>query len=283
MAPHVPVPQHSATGWVYDLVLKIFSSMVGLFFREIQFRGTWRVPSRGPIILVAGPHSNQVSRSLLEKPIHAETCDFIFLLKLPLTWNQFVDSVILMRILRSLNRRISWLMAEKSFHRPFVGAMARLIGAVPVSRAMDLAKAGEGTIYLPEPVISPLLLRGIGTDFTGPAFKAGCSIYLPTINGEAHKLDIAEIRGPTELILKLAPGHSDALFQLTGKRHPTINQSPREFKGSKFKVSPHVDQTEVYNAVFETLDGGGCIGIFPEGGSHDRTSMLPLKGSLRFL
>jgi 1-acyl-sn-glycerol-3-phosphate acyltransferase len=69
MAPHVPVPQHSATGWVYDLVLNIFSSMVGLFFREIQFRGIWRVPSQGPIILVAGPHSNQVSRSLLEQPV----------------------------------------------------------------------------------------------------------------------------------------------------------------------------------------------------------------------
>jgi glycerol-3-phosphate O-acyltransferase/dihydroxyacetone phosphate acyltransferase len=202
----------------------------------------------------------------------------IFLLDLLLTWNQFVDSVILMRILRSLNRRISWLMAEKSFHRPFVGAMAKLIGAVPVSRAMDLAKPGEGTIYLPEPATSPLLLRGIRTDFTGPTFKAGCSIYLPTINGEAHRLDIAEIHGPTELTLKLTPSHSDVLFQLTGRRIPTTDQGPREFKGSKFKISPHVDQTEVYTAVFETLDIGGCVGIFPEGGSHDRTSMLPLKG-----
>jgi glycerol-3-phosphate O-acyltransferase/dihydroxyacetone phosphate acyltransferase len=170
-------------------------------------------------------------------------------------------------------------MAEKSFHRPFLGTMGKLIGAVPVSRAMDIARPEGGTIYLPESAINPLLLRGIGTDFTGPGFKAGCSIYLPTINGEAHKLEIAEILGPNELILKLAPGHNDAIFQLTGTRHPT-DPSPREFKGSKFKVSPHIDQTEVYNTVFKTLNAGGCIGIFPEGGSHDRTSMLPLKGSL---
>jgi hypothetical protein len=51
-----------------------------------------------------------------------------------------------------------------------------------------------------------------------------------------------------------------------------------EFKGSKFKVAPHVDQTQVYNAVFKRLQTDGYIGIFPEGGSHDRPKMLPLKG-----
>jgi glycerol-3-phosphate O-acyltransferase/dihydroxyacetone phosphate acyltransferase len=38
-----------------------------------------------------------------------------------------------------------------------------------------------------------------------------------------------------------------------------------------------VDQSRVYNAVFQALKHGQCIGIFPEGGSHDRTDLLPLK------
>eukprot|EP01017_Pseudomicrothorax_dubius_P006599 TRINITY_DN1191_c0_g4_i3.p1 TRINITY_DN1191_c0_g4~~TRINITY_DN1191_c0_g4_i3.p1 ORF type:complete len:395 (+),score=74.35 TRINITY_DN1191_c0_g4_i3:405-1589(+) len=33
----------------------------------------------------------------------------------------------------------------------------------------------------------------------------------------------------------------------------------------------------MYNAVWTALDQGQCIGIFPEGGSHDRTDLLPLK------
>lgn len=51
-------------GWLYDLILRIFSLTVDLFFREIQVRGAWRVPSGGPVILVAAPHSNQVDFSL---------------------------------------------------------------------------------------------------------------------------------------------------------------------------------------------------------------------------
>lgn len=38
-----------------------------------------------------------------------------------------------------------------------------------------------------------------------------------------------------------------------------------------------VDQTVVYAKVLDKLAEGGAIGIFPEGGSHDRTDLLPLK------
>jgi len=49
-------------------------------------------------------------------------------------------------------------------------------------------------------------------------------------------------------------------------------------EGSEYYCIPHIDQSQVYNAVFETLNAGRCIGIFPEGGSHDRTEIMPLKG-----
>jgi glycerol-3-phosphate O-acyltransferase/dihydroxyacetone phosphate acyltransferase len=53
--------------------------------------------------------------------------------------------------------------------------------------------------------------------------------------------------------------------------------------GIAYKVAPHVDQSEMYDAVFRSLSGGGCIGIFPEGGSHDRPSMLPLKAGIAII
>jgi glycerol-3-phosphate O-acyltransferase/dihydroxyacetone phosphate acyltransferase len=174
-----------------------------------------------------------------------------------------------MNIMKSLNRRVSWLMAEKSFDKPIIGFLAKLIGAVPVSRAMDSIKTAEGTVHLPDPSGNPRLLAGIGTKFDGPGVEVGGSIYLPAINGESQKLDIAEICGAEKIILKVAPTAKDVLHQLS------------QPAGTSFKVAPHVDQTEVYNAVFERLRRDGCIGIFPEGGSHDRPDMLPLKGTSR--
>lgn len=168
--------------------------------------------------------------------------------------------------MRSLNRRVSWLMAEKSFKQSVIGPLAVGIGAVPVSRAMDITKAGEGTIYLPTSIEGSKTLRGVGTSFQGPDFQVGGSIYLPSTNGEPCKLDIVKILGPDELIIKTAPTDPEVLAQLSGP------------VGTKFKVAPHVDQTAVYNAVFERLRKDGCIGIFPEGGSHDRSDLLPLKG-----
>ena len=168
--------------------------------------------------------------------------------------------------MRSLRRRVSWLMAAKSFSLPIVGPLARGVGAVPVSRAMDNARAAEGTIYLPDPIENPKLLRGVGTRFEDSTFQVGGSIYLPTVNGQSQKLVIADIRGKNEILLKLVPSNPDAFLQLSGP------------PGTKFKVSPHINQTQVYENVFQCLRQEGCIGIFPEGGSHDRSDLLPLKG-----
>lgn len=200
---------------------------------------------------------------------------------------QFVDSLVLMRVIRSeAQRRISWLIAEKSFRRKFIGILARGIGTLPVARAMDNLKFGTGTVYLPDPVNQPTLLRGVGTNFEGKGFEVDGTIALPTVNGTSHSTVIAEIKGPEELILKKAFKHRDALFQLTGRQDidqdgnfaGDASEQVSDFKGTKFKVAPHVDQTAVYQAVFKRLGAGGCVGIFPEGGSHDRTTLLPLKG-----
>jgi glycerol-3-phosphate O-acyltransferase/dihydroxyacetone phosphate acyltransferase len=140
-------------------------------------------------------------------------------------------------------------MAAKSFDKPIIGPLATLIGAVPVSRVMDIIKTGEGTVHLLDPDGNPRLLGGSGTKFNGPAFEVGGSIYIPAINGESQKFDIAEICGPEKIILKVAPAAKDVLDQLS------------QPGGTGFKVAPHVDQTDVYNAVFERLRRDGCIGI----------------------
>lgn len=191
-------------------------------------------------------------------------------------------------------RRIAFLIAAKSLKRKFIGTVAALAGSVGVGRALDSVKAATGKIYLPDPDHDPTLLRGVGTNFEGSEFQVGGLIVLPSVNNEAANAEISEIVGPEEIRLKRPFKGDVALRQLTGREikdedGSTMNgdvekqiQRARDNDGTSFKVAPKVDQTKVYDAVFHKLSQGGCIGIFPEGGSHDRTELLPLKGKVLF-
>ena len=191
---------------------------------------------------------------------------------------------------REAHRRIANLIAEKSMRRKFIGAVVRASGAVPVARALDSTKPGPGRIYLPNPQGNPLLVRGVGTNFETPDVQVGGLLVLPTVNGLAANAEIQEIRGPEEIMLKKEFKGVVALSQMTGRKDLNENgdamngggqgkiEPVEGFEGSTYKIAPKVDQTKVYDAVFDRLNDGGCVGIFPEGGSHDRTELLPLKG-----
>jgi glycerol-3-phosphate O-acyltransferase/dihydroxyacetone phosphate acyltransferase len=201
----------------------------------------------------------------------------------------------LMRVVKKeADRRIQFLIADKSMKRRFVGAMAGLTGVVPVGRAMDMTKPASGKIYLPDPINDPCILRGIGTNFEDKEFQIGGSIVLPKVDNKAATAEILEVKGPEEIRLKRGFKGGVAMQQLTGRNDMTkdgtfINSAAEKkgvadgFEGTDFKVAPKLDQSEVYDAVHTVLHHGGSLGIFPEGGSHDRTDLLPLKGLSRLL
>ena len=173
--------------WVYDLGLWFLSILTDTFFREVFPRGAWRIPRRGPVILVAAPHANQ-----------------------------FVDPILLMRVVRQeAKRRISFLIAAKSMKRKFIGKMAAAMGALSVGRAMDEVKPAKGKIFLPDQDNDPTLIRGVGTDFTNGDFMPGGLIVLPKVRDQTPSTDIAEILGPTELRLKKPFKTPEALRLLT--------------------------------------------------------------------
>jgi glycerol-3-phosphate O-acyltransferase/dihydroxyacetone phosphate acyltransferase len=176
--------------------------------------------------------------------------------------------------------------------RFLIGWLARRTGAVPVGRALDMVKPATGTIYLPDPVGNPLLVRGIGTNFEGPEVQVGGLLVLPSAGGTAANAEIVEVLGPEELKIKKAFKGQNAMKQLTGREDvdekgkildESVKGTKEGFEGTKFKTAPKVDQTEVYDAVFERLSSGGAVGIFPEGGSHDRTELLPLKAGVAIM
>jgi glycerol-3-phosphate O-acyltransferase/dihydroxyacetone phosphate acyltransferase len=50
--------------------------------------------------------------------------------------------------------------------------------------------------------------------------------------------------------------------------------------GEGFRIIPKLEQPEMFDAVEEVLKDEGTICIFPEGGSHDQTTILPLKAGV---
>lgn len=260
--------QRRASAIVYDVFLWLFVVIADLFFREIHPRSTWRIPKKGPVIFVAAPHANQ-----------------------------FVDPLLLMRVVRQdARRRIAFLIAAKSMDRAFIGFAARLVGSVPVGRAMDMKKPVGGRIYLPDPNGDPTLIRGVDVDFKSEKFMEGGLLVLPSVDNASANAEIAEIISSEEIRLKKPFKGDVALKQLTGKQvsegtegsddgSTGTDGSSRDgsAQGTRFSVAPHVDQSKVYEAVFRRIREGGCIGIFPEGGSHDRTELLPLKAGLAIM
>lgn len=165
--------------------------------------------------------------------------------------NQFVDGLLLLTMCQ---RPISFLMAAVSMRRPVVGFLARSCHCIPVERPQDTATTGKGQIRCEE-----LDVVGEGTDFVKQV-KVGESLY---------------VKGSETAVV-------DQVVDATHIKLKTPFASP--FEGFQpFKIFPRVDQTEVYASVWEHLGSGQCIGIFPEGGSHDRTELLPLKAGVTLM
>ncbi|CEP11763.1 hypothetical protein [Parasitella parasitica] len=178
--------------------------------------------------------------------------------------NQFVDPIVLMR---ECGRRVSFLIAEKSMHQKGIGFFARMISAIPVIRPQDLAKPGSGRIQLLNRKTDPLRIIGIDTQFT-IQLKPRDSIVLPKGCGVS---EVDQVISDTEIIIKKEFKELKAMEMLT------------QSDGTAYKCMPHVEQDSVYRCVHDELNNGRCITIFPEGGSHDRAEMLPLKAGVTLM
>ncbi|KAL8291488.1 hypothetical protein RQP46_002466 [Phenoliferia psychrophenolica] len=230
-----------ASSMFYDILVYFWSSIVAIFFREIRSRGAWKIPreGEGAVIFVVGPHHNQ-----------------------------FLDPILLLsEVRREAGRRISFLTAEKSMHRAFIGQAARLMQSIPVARAQDMATTGAGTLSL-DPS-DPLVVVGFGTNFVTD-FAPRKQIMLGKQLGNACA-EIVEVIDETHLRIKK---------EFKDKVAEALRVKP---EGLPYKILPYVDQTRMYSSVYQKLKDGGCIGIFPEGGSHDRTDLLPLKAGVSIM
>ena len=162
-------------------------------------------------------------------------------------------------------------------------------------RAADGAKPGIGRISISDD--DHCLVIGHGTKFTSE-FTPKMQIMLPK-SVHSAVAEVVEVISDTRLKIKKEFGGEH------GKGTARIREKQKEMEaagtpGLEYKKLPHVDQGEMYHHVYQCLEDGGCIGIFPEGeltsvfhpvaaiepppgGSHDRTDLLPLKAGVSLM
>lgn len=221
---------------IYDLLLWILNITFDCFFREIRSRNAFKIPTTGPVIFVGAPHANQ-----------------------------FVDPVILMnQVKKESGRRISFLIAAKSYRLKVIGWMSKCQLSIPVERAQDNLKPAKGKIFID--FNEPNLVKGEGTEFTS-FLKPKCLLALPNSLGAS---EIDSVIDDTTLLIRKPFNKSEKIVDLLSK-------------GTGFKYAEKIDQNEVYHQVFNHLSHGNCLGIFPEGGSHDRTDLLPIKAGVAIM
>lgn len=210
------------------------------------------IPQEGPVLFVIGPHSNQ-----------------------------FVDPMVVLKTCSP--RRCKFLIAQKSHDRPIVGFFSRALQAIPVPRAQDYTAKGNGSIYQRKDAFD--VLYGHDTDFNAelqrvynhyPRARAQHAPHQPlfTITSieEGFSFDVKAVESASKVILNKAVS-PEVHRRLSAADHHPIS----------FKVMPYFDQSNVYRQVHGALENGECIGIFPEGGSHDQPELLPLKAGVTLM
>ncbi|KAH7582351.1 Acyltransferase [Nakaseomyces glabratus] len=241
--------------FLYDLIVFLFNAVITTFFREIKVRGGYNVPPRGvPTILVCAPHANQ-----------------------------FIDPTLVMITTRQLgyirgklrSRQACFVTAASSLKMKFVGLFGNAMGSIPVPRIQDNLKDMDSNliIYAPDFENNPTMLKGKCLDGSNPGFTTKFTVKsligLPNYLSNAN---IAEIPDDSTIVLS-APFKNDK----NGKVAELLTQ------GTTFKYAEKIDNTETFQSVFDHLHTKGCVGIFPEGGSHDRPSLLPIKAGVAIM
>ncbi|KAF0689103.1 Aste57867_19375 [Aphanomyces stellatus] len=230
---------------LYFCIRVFLTSIISIFFKSIQIVGKDNIPMDGPVIFT-GNHSNQ-----------------------------FVDGMVVLmncfRKVRCSSLCVGFIIAEKSMHRPVIGQLSAAVGCIPFTRPQDEVLKGTGTVTMQPSTDTDqsCTLVGEGTEFTRQ-LASGDQIR---VNGKSVKdsgapVKVEKILDDTHLLL------SAPLLDFTGK----IVSAP-----SNFGIFKKIDQKASFGAVYAALKRGQCVGIFPEGGSHDRTDLLPLKAGVALM
>ncbi|KAL7684144.1 putative phospholipid/glycerol acyltransferase [Plasmopara halstedii] len=242
---------HNAADVTYRSTRVFLNSILSIVFKSVDLIGLDNVPTEGPVIFT-GNHANQ-----------------------------FVDGLVVMM---TSPRKVGFMIAEKSWHMPIVGHLARIMGCIPVVRPQDSVVSGVGCVRLTSKEAVTLassscggannsspqwILQGEHTSFTKQVTPGDQIRYQgESVKGSGQPVKIIQVLDDSKLLLSapLKDGNGNFVLQ-----------------NAPFGILKRVDQSVTFAKVYTHLKRGNCIGIFPEGGSHDRTDLLPLKAGVAIM
>ncbi|CCW69775.1 unnamed protein product [Phytomonas sp. Hart1] len=170
--------------------------------------------------------------------------------------NQFIDALM---IASNCDRNPRFIMAKKSYIKGLVGFFGRMFNAVPVIRPQDVPLTpGKGRLVRMDGVV----VIGEDTHFTTTLGKGDVIMWAAPPHDRC-----------TAQIIRI---HSDTEIEVT----VPIQTDHYLSQPTHYQVSRRIDHSKMYADVYDTLQKNHCITIFPEGGSHDHTSLLPLKAGV---
>ncbi|RHY31033.1 hypothetical protein DYB32_003820 [Aphanomyces invadans] len=184
--------------------------------------------------------------------------------------NQFVDGIVVMM---NSFRKVGFLTAEKSMRLPVVGHIAKAMGCLPIVRPQDAVVVGVGRVYMESSSAddNSFVLVGEGTSFTRDV--------APGDQVRANGKIVKESGAPVKVENVVDDTHAVLASPLLDRSGAVVTSA----KPTEFGVFKKIDQSTTFTEVYTALKRGECVGIFPEGGSHDRTDLLPLKAGVALM
>ncbi len=237
----------SKFGVMYAIISRFFIIVVSVFFREVKSRGSHFIPKDGPVLFAIAPHHNQ-----------------------------FVDPFV---VLKSATRPVSFLIAKASLRRSLVGMYANWMNSIGVERPQDITRNGEGQVMVRPQSFNvldtdaefPEILKDLSTELRIKLFGFDTKFTLLQLKGsiiiEKNTFTIVEILSDTTVLVDCKVKDWLPIFD----------------KPLKFKYQDPMSYNDMYSEVSTHLNNGNCLAIFPEGGSHDRSELLPMKAGIALM
>jgi glycerol-3-phosphate O-acyltransferase/dihydroxyacetone phosphate acyltransferase len=174
--------------------------------------------------------------------------------------NQYLDAAISIIAAHTVShRQVFMIEAASSYYSKWMGIWSRWSGAIPVERPQDLLVSKNGIIKFENYPDDQLTIIGEGTNFLKDCEIKGL-LGIPNSGGN----------------VKIAEIISDNKLKLTSKMKKQAGIEAL-IKGTNYKVAPRINNNDLFDKVFDALHSGKCIGIAPEGGSHDRPELIEFK------
>lgn len=78
--------------------------------------------------------------------------------------------------------------------------------------------------------------------------------------------------------IELSSGKELRITHIEDDSHAQVKSQDYAFEGSDpFRIIPKLSHEETFRQVWKGLDDGRCVAVFPEGDTHDKLELLPLK------